>query len=258
MRSDRNDGALDGRIAIVTGASRGIGLAIAKSLVHNGARVCITSRHIENLNLALSEFPVGAAIAVAGNADDALHRREVFDSVANQFGHLDILVNNVGINPAFGRLIDLDLDAARRIVEMNLLSTLAWIQEAYHHQQLAFWEGGNIVNISSVTAQRPSPGIGMYGVSKAAIDHLTRTLAVEMGPLFRVNAVSPAVITTQFSRALYEGKEEEVMDRYPLKRLGTVEDVASLVTFLVSPSAEWITGQVVTLDGGLLSGGGVA
>ena len=258
-----NDGIhmarLSGKTAIVTGASRGIGLAIAQRLAAEGARVCITARKPEALNEAVAQFPEGTAIAIAGKADDPEHRQQVFDTVFREFGGLDILINNAGINPVYGPLMELDLDGARKILEVNLLGTLAWIQGAYRHDGLGFAERrGNVVNLSSITGQVPSPGIGWYGVSKAAIAHLTRTLGVEMGPEIRVNAVAPAVVKTQFARALYEGKEGEVASGYPLARLGVPEDIAAAVAFLASDDASWITGQVVNLDGGLLSAGGTA
>jgi NAD(P)-dependent dehydrogenase (short-subunit alcohol dehydrogenase family) len=249
---------LDGKTAIVTGASRGIGLAVAHRLVAEGARVCITARKPEPLSEAIEQFPRESVIAVAGKSDDPEHRLEVLDTVFRDFGHLDILVNNAGINPVFGPLMALELGAARKIIEVNLFATLAWVQNVYHYEGLGFADGGAVVNISSVSAQTPSPGIGFYGVSKAAIEHLTRTLAVEMGPKVRVNAIAPAVVKTQFARALYEGKEQEVIAQYPLGRLGTPEDVAAAVAFLVSEDSDWITGQVFNLDGGLLTAGGTA
>lgn len=249
----------EGQTAIVTGASRGIGLAIAHRLVAEGAKVCITARKPDPLQEALEEFPEGSAIAIAGKADDAGHRREVFDTMAERFGHVDILVNNAGINPVYGTMMELDLDAARKISDVNVLATLAWTQDLYRHEGLGFAErGGAVVNISSVSGQTPSPGIGFYGISKAAIAHLTRTLGVEMGPKVRVNAVAPAVVKTQFAKALYEGKEDEVAAKYPLQRLGTPEDVAAAVAFLASPDASWITAQILNLDGGLDAAGGTA
>ena len=256
MSTDRG---LQDKVAIVTGASRGIGLAIAQDLVANGVKVCLTARRPEPLAEAAAALPEGSAITVAGGSDDPAHRREVLDTVAKSFGGLDILVNNAGINPVFGPLAELDLDAARKVFEVNVLATLAWVQDVLAHPDLNFrGRGGNVVNLSSVTGETPSPGIGLYGISKAAVSHLTRTLAAELGPQVRVNAVSPAVVKTQFARALYEGKEEEVARGYPLARLGTPRDVAGAVTYLASPDSSWVTGQVLTLDGGLLAAGGTA
>jgi NAD(P)-dependent dehydrogenase (short-subunit alcohol dehydrogenase family) len=250
---------LAGKTAIVTGGSRGIGLGIAQRLVAEGARVAITARKHDALDAAAAGFPEGSVLAVAGKADDPEHRAEVFDRVASEFGGVDILVANAGINPLYGPLMDLDLDGARKVLEVNVVSTLAWIQAAYHHPQLRFRQRrGTIVIVSSVTGQVASKGIGWYGVSKAANAHLARTLGVELGPEIRVNAVAPAVVKTQFARALYEGREDEVAADYPLGRLGTPEDIAATVAFLASSDASWITGQVITLDGGLLNAGGTA
>jgi NAD(P)-dependent dehydrogenase (short-subunit alcohol dehydrogenase family) len=124
------DRGLNGKTAIITGASRGIGLAIAQDLVAHGARVCITARRPEPLEEAAAGFPEGSVIAVAGRSDDPEHRREVLDTVADTFGGLDILVNNAGINPVYGPLAELDLDAARKVFEVNVLGTLAWVQDA--------------------------------------------------------------------------------------------------------------------------------
>ncbi|MFF6834370.1 MULTISPECIES: glucose 1-dehydrogenase [unclassified Streptomyces] len=248
-----------GRTAVVTGASRGIGLAVAELLVSEGARVCLTARKAGPLEEAAAALPPGSVVTVAGRADDPEHRREVFDTVAREFGGLDVLVNNAGINPAYGPLTELDLDVARKVLEVNVLATLAWVQDAAAHPVLDFAErGGSVVNLSSVTGETPSPGIGLYGVSKAAVSHLTRTLAVELGPAIRVNAVAPAVVKTQFAEALYEGKEDEVAGGYPMKRLGLPADIASAVAYLASDQASWVTGHVLTVDGGLTAAGGTA
>lgn len=250
---------LIGKTALVTGASRGIGLAIAQRLVAEGARVCITARKPEPLAEAAASFPEGTAIFVAGKSDDPAHRAEVMDTLARDFGGLDILVNNAGINPVYGPLIDIDPAGARKIIEVNVLGTLAWTQAAYHHADLGFVaRRGTVVNVASVTGITPSEGIGMYGVTKAALIHLTRTLAVELGPDVRVNAVAPAVVKTQFARALYEGREDEVAATYPLRRLGLPEDIAGAVAYFASDDSSWVTGQTLTLDGGLLSAGGAA
>src|SRR5699024_5395916 len=141
----------------------------------------------------------------------------------------------------------------------EVLGTLAWIQGAVHHEGLNFRDNrGRVVSISSVAGERPSPGISFYGISKAAVSHLTKSLAVELGPDIRVNAVAPAVVKTNFATALYEGKEEEVASTYPVRRLGTPEDVAAAVAYLASADADWITAQVLTADGGVVTAGGTA
>lgn len=254
------DSGLQDSVAIVTGASRGIGLAIAQDLAAHGAKVCITARRQDTLDEAAARFPTGSVLAVAGKADDPTHQAQVFEAVTDHFGRLDILVNNAGINPVYGPMAELDLTAARKVFDVNVFAVLEWVQRALAHESLGFRaRGGRVINLSSVSAETPAPGIGLYGISKAAVSHLTRTLAVELGPSgVRVNAVSPAVVKTAFSKALYEGKEEQVAAGYPLRRLGTTEDVANAVTFLASPLSSWVTGQVITLDGGLRAGGGTA
>ncbi len=252
-------GRLSSAVAIVTGASRGIGLAIAERLIAEGARVAITARHADALAEAVDRLGgAGRAIGISGKADDPDHRRQVLATTRATFGRPTVLVNNVGINPVYGPLLDLDLDAARKIFEVNVLGTLAWTQAvAAPGTDDGFSdEGGVVINISSVAARTPSPGICFYGVSKAAINQLTASLAVELGPRIRVNAIAPAVVKTRFAAALYEGREEEVAAGYPLRRLGVPGDIAAAAAFLASSDSSWITGQVFTIDGGLLLAGG--
>ena len=247
---------LQGRVALVTGASRGIGLGIAERLVSEGARVCLTARRPEALAEAV-ELLGGPehAIAVAGKADDPAHREEAVVRTVEVFGSLDLLVNNAGINPVYGPLVDLDLDAARKIVEVNALGALAWVQAA--HRAWMAEHGGAVVNVSSVSGVKPAPGIAMYGASKAMLISITESLAVELGPTVRVNAVAPAVVKTRFASALYEGREDEVAAAYPLQRLGVPDDVGSVVAFLLSEDAGWLTGQTLVVDGGVTLTGGV-
>ncbi|HEX7537270.1 MAG TPA: SDR family oxidoreductase [Dermatophilaceae bacterium] len=246
----------EGKVAVVTGASRGIGLGIAEQLVAEGAKVCITARKQEALDTAVAALGgPGHAIAVAGRADDVEHQTHAIKTTIEAFGSVDMLVNNTGINPVYGPLVDLDLDAARKIIEVNALAALSWVQQA--HRAWMGEHGGSIVNVSSVAGLKPAPGIGFYGASKAMLSHLTQELAVELGPGIRVNAVAPAVVKTRFATALYEGREEEVAAAYPLKRLGRPEDIGSVVSFLLSEEASWVTGQIIVIDGGVTLTGGV-
>jgi len=248
--------SLKERVAIVTGASRGIGLGIAAELVRQGARVCVTARNADQLGAAVAELGgPDVAIAVPGKADDAGHQAEAIARNVEAFGRLDMLVNNAGINPVYGPVAGTDLGAAAKIMAVNVLAPLAWT--ALARDAWMGEHGGSVVNVSSVAGLRPSPGIGMYGVSKAALIRLTTELAVELGPGIRVNAVAPAVVKTKFATALYEGREEQVSAAYPLKRLGVPEDIAGAVAFLLSYQASWITGQTLVLDGGVTLTGGV-
>jgi NAD(P)-dependent dehydrogenase (short-subunit alcohol dehydrogenase family) len=247
---------LAGQVAIVTGASRGIGLSIAARFVERGANVCITGRNADALQAAVAGLTgPGQAIGVPGRSDDADHRDEVVARVTEAFGGVDLLVNNVGINPAYGPLVDVDLGAARKMLDVNVLGGLGWVQAVRRGGGLAT-PGSAIVNVSSIAGLRPSPGIDFYGVTKAAVIHLTACLALELAPTVRVNAVAPAVVKTRFATALYEGREEQVAKTYPLGRLGVPDDVAGAVAFLCSADAAWITGQTVVLDGGLTLSGG--
>jgi 3-oxoacyl-[acyl-carrier protein] reductase len=246
---------LAGKTAIVTGASRGIGLGIAERLVAEGARVVVTARKPGPLAEAVERLGgADVALGIAGNAGDAEHRAEVVAQAIETFGSVDLLVNNTGINPAFGLLTELDLDAARKILDVNVVAALGWVQEA--HRAWMKEHGGSVVNVSSLAGVKPAPFISFYGASKAALISLTEALALEMGPGVRVNAVAPAVVKTKFAEALYVGREEEAAAAYPLKRLGEPDDIGSLVAFLLSDEAGWLTGQTVVADGGVAFTGG--
>ena len=240
----------EGKTAIVTGASRGIGLGIAERLVAEGARVVITARNQEDLDKAVADLGgPEVALAVAGKADDVAHQAETVAQAIETFGSVDLLVNNTGINPVYGPLVDLDLSAARKIVEVNCIAAVSWMQHV--HRAWMGEHGGAIVNLSSLSSLRTAPGIGFYGASKAMLNSLTELMAYELAPTIRVNAVAPAVVKTRFATALYEGHEEESSRAYPLKRLGEPEDIAGAVAFLLSEDAGWLTGQTVVIDGGV-------
>ncbi|MGH8908793.1 MAG: SDR family oxidoreductase [Egibacteraceae bacterium] len=242
-----------GRVALVTGGSRGIGLGIARELVRAGARVALTARKPDQLADAVHQLGTeDVAIGIPGNSEDPEHRRDVVAQAVDRFGRLDLLVNNAAANPQYGPLVQADLGAVRKVMECNVVAPLGWVQEAWH--QWMAEHGGVVLNIASVGGIRAGAPIGAYNASKAALIHLTRQLALELAPGVRVNAIAPAVVKTQFARALYEGREEKVAATYPLKRLGSPEDTAKLARFLLSDEASWITGETVVIDGGISIG----
>ncbi|MDC5696593.1 SDR family oxidoreductase [Intrasporangium calvum] len=249
-------GVHDGAVAIVTGASRGIGLGIAERLVAEGARVVITARKPEALAEAVQSLGgPDHALGIAGNAADEAHQDEVIAAARSTFGGLHYLVNNTGINPVYGPMLDADVDVARKILDVNVVAAFSWIKKAVAAGLGDAAHPGAVVNLASIAGQGASGVIGWYGVSKAALIHLTTELGYQLGPDTRVNAVAPAVVKTRFAEALYEGREEKVSRAYPMKRLGTPEDVAGAVSFLLSADAAWITGQTLTIDGGVTLGG---
>ncbi len=245
-----------GRAAIITGASRGIGYGIAEALVARGDRVCITGRNEDALKEAVEKLGADRVIGVAGKAHDEAHQALAVERAMAEFGRVDYLVNNAGTNPVFGPIAEVDLGVARKVFETNVISALGFAQQTWKAWQKE--NGGAIVNVASVAGLAPSPFIGAYGVSKAALINLTLQLAAELAPGVRVNAIAPAVVKTKFAAALYEGREAEAAAGYPLKRLGVPEDIGGAAAFLLSDNAGWITGQTMVIDGGLFLQSGVA
>ncbi len=251
-------GVHSGAVAVVTGASRGIGFGIAQRLIQEGARVVVTARKPEPLAAAVAELGGQEyAVGLAGNAADEAHQDEAIALARRRFGGLDLLVNNTGINPVYGPMLDVDTDVVRKILEVNVVAAFSWVRKAVAAGLGSTEHPGAVVNVASIAGLRSSGPIGWYGVSKAALIHLTAELGAQLAPAVRVNAVAPAVVKTQFAQALYVGREDKVAAAYPMQRLGVPEDVAGAVSFLLSKDAGWITGQTLVVDGGLTLGGGL-
>ena len=245
-----------GRTALITGGTRGIGLGIAAELVARGANVVVTARKPDELDAAVAELDPdssGRAMAVRGSADDAAHQADAVAQAVARYGRLDLLVANAAVNPQYGPLMDADLGAVRKVFEVNVTAVLGWIQQAYRQSMAE--GGGSVLVVASVGGLRSGSPIGAYNASKAAVIHLVRQLGAEMGPGVRVNAIAPAVVKTRFAAALYEGREEQVAQAYPMKRLGVPEDTAKAAAFLLSDDASWITGETLVVDGGVTVAG---
>ncbi len=251
---------LDGKAAVVTGASKGIGLAIARGLAEAGADVLLSSRKADQLERAAAtlEGAVGKVSWRVAHAGDPEQAQACLEAALEEFGRLDILVNNAATNPHFGPMLEIDRARAQKTLEVNQLGLLAWCQSAWRLSMAD--HGGTIVNIASVGGLGPEPGIGWYNATKAAVIHLTRQLAYELAPGVRVNAVAPGLVKTDFARALWERGEDQISQKIPLRRLGLPDDIASAAVFLASDAASWITGHVLVVDGGatIQPGGGVA
>lgn len=249
---------LSGKTALVTGGSRGIGKAIATRYAQAGAKVMISSRKAEALDQAAGE--IGGDVSwFAANVGDAEAAEACVAATIERFGSLDILVNNAGTSPYFGPLVDIDASRAAKTVQVNQEAVLFWTQLAWRASMSE--HGGAVVNIASIGGLSVEPAIGWYNVTKAAVIHLTRQLAMELAPKVRVNALAPGLVKTDLARALWERGEQAVAGRLPLKRLGEPDDVAKAALFLASDAASWITGATLVIDGGAMvtpSGGVVA
>ena len=241
---------VDGKVALVTGATRGIGRAIAESLVAAGAAVCVTARKQAELDETVVALRAagGNATAFAGSVSDSEAVEAGVAHCVAELGGLDILVNNAATSPWFGPVVTADMAAVAKTWQTNQEGPLRYVQAAWAAGMAE--KGGVILNISSVGGLKPTPGIGIYNISKAALVHMTRQLAIELAPAVRVNALAPGIIKTKFSRALYEPDEQAAAARQPMARLGTPDDVAAAALFLVSDASSWMTGEVIVVDGG--------
>jgi NAD(P)-dependent dehydrogenase (short-subunit alcohol dehydrogenase family) len=245
---------LTGRVAIVTGASRGIGQAIAQAFAAAGAQVAISSRKQESLDAVVTEIKKqgGQAIAIAAHTGDSNAVRALVAQTVERFGGVDILVNNAATNPHFGPLLTADEGQWQKILDVNVLGYFRAAQAVVPELQKR--GRGKIINMASVAGLRPMPGMGVYSVSKAAVLMLTQTLAQELGPHnIQVNAIAPGVIKTRFSSVLWQTESiaRSIQAATPLGRFGEVDDLTSAALYLASPASDYMTGAVMVIDGGM-------
>ncbi|ELP67253.1 SDR family oxidoreductase [Streptomyces turgidiscabies] len=236
---------LEGRVALVTGGTRGIGLAVAEALTRAGARVCVTARDPDGVRRAAEEL---GGVGLAGSVADPAHLSALTEFTLDAFGRLDIVVNNAATNQPYGPLMDADPDTWREAFTVNVEAPLrltqcvwrAWMRE----------HGGTVINICTEGATHVGPHVGAYGTSKSALLHLTQQLAGELAPKVRVNSVSPGLVRTEMARFVWEHDENTIADGLPLGRIGEPEDIARAVLWLASDASEWVTGTDLLVDGG--------
>lgn len=238
---------LDGTVAIVTGASRGIGRAIAGAMHDAGARVVVTARTQEAADSAASEIGDGA-LGIGAHVADGEAAAACVAATIERFGKVDILVNNVGTNPAYGPLIRQNAGQLAKLFEVNLFAPVLWSRLVCDAWMIE--HGGSILNVASIGGLVVERDLGAYNASKAALIHMTKQLAVELAPTVRVNALAPGIVRTKLAEALWRDHEDSLNTRIPLGRIGEPHDVAGAAVFLSSGAASWITGEILVLDGG--------
>ncbi|KXF53138.1 hypothetical protein AXA44_08625 [Rhodococcus sp. SC4] len=251
-----SDKRFAGKVAIVTGASRGIGLSVAQRLAADGAAVVMNARKAEILTEAIAQIQNsgGRAVGIPGSINSETLPGDLVDAATSEFGRVDLIVNNAATSASYGPLMDVSKDAFHKTILANTWPALNLVQSAV----AAGMQNGAVVNVLTTGAERVHPVTGPYTASKAALASLTTTLARELGPKgIRVNAVSPGLVRTDLARALWDGERGPQEERLvPLGRLGQPTDISSAICFLLSDEAEWITGSTIRVDGGRIHVGG--
>ncbi len=243
--------SLEGKVALVTGASKGIGRAIAASMAQAGANVMLSSRKQDQLEIAAAEIAqsgsAGETAVFAANAGDVAAAQACVAATIERFGGLDILVNNAATNPYYGPTLGVDEGRFDKTFQVNLRGPLFWCQAAW--DQAMRDKPGVIINIASVGGLRAEGTLGVYNLTKAALIHMTRQLGGELGPT-RVVGIAPGLVKTDFASVLVANFGDSLAKSMPTGRLGEPQDIANLATFLASDLASWITGETYVIDGG--------
>lgn len=247
---------LDGKVALITGASKGIGEAIARGMAAYGAKVVVSSRRQEAVDPIAESINAdgGEAIAIPANIGKFPETTDLVDKAVAHFGRLDIIVNNAAANPTFGSIENTDERAFNKIMDVNLRGPFELVKHALPHLKTA--GGGSVINISSIGGIKPERMIGMYSASKAALINLSQAMAQDWGQHgVRVNIIAPGLIKTKFSAALWQNDAitKQFLERVPLGRLGEPEDIAGIAIFLASDAAAYCTGGVYMVDGGYIT-----
>jgi NAD(P)-dependent dehydrogenase (short-subunit alcohol dehydrogenase family) len=245
---------IQGKVAIITGASRGIGLAIAERYAEAGAKVVISSRKQEALDAAAAEIAKkgGEVFALAAHNGDKEALRGLVAAVLERYGAVDILVNNAATNPHFGPILDGEDSMWQKTIEVNLMGNVWLTQEVV--EVMRERGGGKIINIASINGLRPGTFQGIYSITKAAVINLTQTLGMELaGDNIQVNAIAPGLIQTHFARAIWDNEalRQHIVERTPAGRIGQPEEIAGMALYLASPASSFVTGQVFVIDGGI-------
>ena len=245
---------LTGKVAVITGSSRGIGRAIAERMADHGAKVVISSRKAgpcDEVAAAINAAHPGQAIAVPANISSKSDLQNLIDEARKAFGKIDILVCNAASNPYYGPMAGIEDDQFRKILENNVIAN-HWLIQMVAPEMTARKDGAIII-VSSIGGLRGSPIIGAYNVSKAADFQLARNMAVELGPdNVRVNCIAPGLIKTDFAKALWDNPDtlKRATSGSPLRRIGEANEIAGAAVFLASAAGTFITGQALVIDGG--------
>lgn len=248
---------LSGKVAIITGASRGIGAAIAKAYAQAGAAVVLASRKQSGLDAVAEEIRAegGEALPIATHVGDADAVANLISRTVDTYGRIDILVNNAATNPHFGPILDADDAVWQKIMDVNVLGYARMARAVVPEMRKV--GGGKIINMASIAGLKPAPGMGIYSVSKAAVIMLTQNLAMELGSdNIQVNAIAPGFIRTRFSQLIWATPQfaEPILKLTPAGRFGEVEDLIGAALYLASPYSDYTTGSVLVVDGGLMLG----